>query len=162
MPPRPDLPPEVSAQAQELALRICDRLGVVGMLAVELFWTQDGVLVNELAMRPHNSGHWTIDGAATSQFENHLRAVLDLPLGAPDPVADHTVMVNVLGGDHPDLYSAYLHVLARNPRLHLHLYGKSVRPGRKQGHVTVCGPSLPELLREAHHAADYLTGVVDE
>jgi len=160
--PAPGLPPEVSAQAQELALRICDRLGVVGMLAVELFWTKDGVLVNELAMRPHNSGHWTIDGAATSQFENHLRAVLDLPLGAPDPVADHTVMVNVLGGDHPDLYSAYLHVLARNPRLHLHLYGKSVRPGRKQGHVTVCGPSLPELLHEAHHAADYLTGVVDE
>jgi len=87
------IPRRASAQAQELALRICDRLGVVGMLAVELFWTKDGVLVNELAMRPHNSGHWTIDGAATSQFENHLRAVLDLPLGAPDPVADHTVPI---------------------------------------------------------------------
>lgn len=160
--PAPGLSDAESAEAQELALRISAELGVVGMLAVELFHTEGGILVNELAMRPHNSGHWSIEGATTSQFENHLRAVLDLPLGAPDPVAPHTVMVNVLGGDHPDLYAAYRHVLARQPRLHVHLYGKQVRRGRKQGHVTMAGPDLAELLGEAHHAADYITGVIDE
>ncbi len=160
--PAPGLTAAESAQAQELALRISAELGVVGMLAVELFHTKDGIFVNELAMRPHNSGHWSIDGATTSQFENHLRAVLDLPLGAPDPIAPHTVMVNVLGGDHPDLYAAYRHVLAREPRLRVHLYGKQVRRGRKQGHVTLAGADLEHLLTEAHHAADYITGVIDE
>jgi 5-(carboxyamino)imidazole ribonucleotide synthase len=160
--PAPGLRAEESAAAQELALRISAELDVVGMLAVELFHTKDGILVNELAMRPHNSGHWSIEGATTSQFENHLRAVLDLPLGAPDPVAAHTVMVNVLGGDHPDLYAAYRHVLAREPRLHVHLYGKQVRRGRKQGHVTQLGSNLEHLLVQTHHAADYITGVIDE
>ncbi len=160
--PAPDLSAEESGAAQELALRIAAELDVVGMLAVELFHSEGRVLVNELAMRPHNSGHWSIDGAATSQFENHLRAVLDLPLGAPDPRSHHTVMVNVLGGDAPDLYSAYRHVMARQPRLHVHMYGKQVRRGRKQGHVTIAGPDLEELLTEAHHAADYITGVIDE
>ena len=160
--PAPGLTPQESAAAQELALRIAGELDVVGMLAVEMFHTPAGIVVNELAMRPHNSGHWSIDGAVTSQFENHLRAVLDLPLGAPDPVAEHTVMVNVLGGDHPDLYTAYLHVMARNPRLRVHMYGKDVRRGRKQGHVSVLGDDLAHLLGEAHHAADYITGVIDE
>ena len=102
---------------------------MVGMLAVELFDTPEGVLVNELAMRPHNSGHWSIEGAVTSQFENHLRAVLDLPLGSPAARAPYTVMVNVLGGEHPDMYSAYRHVMARDPGLKVHMYGKDVRPG---------------------------------
>ena len=132
------------------------------MLAVELFDTPDGVLVNELAMRPHNSGHWSIDGAVTSQFENHLRAVLDLPLGSPAATSRWSVMVNVLGGDYPDLYRAYLHCMARDPGLKIHVYGKDVRPGRKVGHVTVCGDDLPDLLRRAHHAADYLTGTITE
>jgi 5-(carboxyamino)imidazole ribonucleotide synthase len=148
--------------AQELALRIAGALDVVGMLAVEMFHTPRSIVVNELAMRPHNSGHWSIDGSVTGQFENHLRAVLDLPLGAPDPLAEHTVMVNVLGGDHPDLNHANKHVMARNPRLRVHMYGKDVRRGRKQGHVTLTGANLPDLLGEAHHAADYITGVIDE
>lgn len=160
--PAPGLSSQESAQAQALALRIAGELDVVGMLAVEMFHTSDGLLVNELAMRPHNSGHWTIEGAVTSQFENHLRAVLDLPLGSPQPTAEHTVMVNVLGGDKPDLYHAYKHVQARDPAIKLHLYGKSVRPGRKQGHVSVSGPDLADLLARAHHAADYITGVIDE
>jgi 5-(carboxyamino)imidazole ribonucleotide synthase len=113
-------------------------------------------------MRPHNSGHWTIEGAVTSQFENHLRAVLDLPLGAPAARAPYTVMVNVLGGEHQDMYSAYRHVMARDPGLKVHMYGKDVRPGRKIGHVTVVGDDLESLLARAHHAADYLTGVIDE
>ena len=160
--PAPDLDPDTALAAQELALRIAGELDVVGMLAVEMFATEHGVLVNELAMRPHNSGHWSIEGAVTSQFENHLRAVLDLPLGDPRPVARWTVMVNVLGGDHPDMYRAYRHVMARDPDLHVHMYGKDVRPGRKIGHVTVSGDDLDDLLERARHAADYLTGVVVE
>jgi 5-(carboxyamino)imidazole ribonucleotide synthase len=160
--PAPGLSGELALRAQELALRIAGDLRVVGMLAVEMFLTDDGVLVNELAMRPHNSGHWTIDGAMTSQFENHLRAVLDLPLGSPAATADCTVMVNVLGGQHPDMYRAYRHCMARDPELHIHMYGKEVRPGRKIGHVTVSGSDPDELLARARHAADYLTGTIDE
>jgi len=160
--PCPGLSDEHALAAQQVALRIAEALDVVGMLAVELFDTPDGVLVNELAMRPHNSGHWSIDGAVTSQFENHLRAVLDLPLGSPTARAPYVVMVNVLGGQHPDMYAAYRHVLARDPGLRVHLYGKDVRPGRKVGHVTVYGSDLESLLTRAHHAADYLTGVIDE
>ena len=111
-------------------------------------------------MRPHNSGHWTIDGSVTSQFEQHLRAVLDLPLGDTRPRARWTVMANVLGGDYPDLYSTYKHVLAHDPALKVHLYGKAVRPGRKIGHVTVCGDDLADLRERARHAADYIQGVV--
>jgi 5-(carboxyamino)imidazole ribonucleotide synthase len=160
--PCPGLSAEHARAAQAAATRIAEHLDVTGMLAVELFDTPAGVLVNELAMRPHNSGHWTIDGAVTSQFENHLRAVLDLPLGSPDARAPFTVMVNVLGGEHPDMYAAYRHVMARDPRLKVHLYGKDVRPGRKVGHVTAYGEDLGSLLARAHHAADYLTGVIDE
>jgi len=161
--PAPDLSPADAAAAQQLALRIAGEFGVTGMLAVELFQATDGrVLVNELAMRPHNSGHWTIDGAVTSQFENHLRAVLDLPLGSPHATSRYAVMVNVLGGDHPDLYAAFKHVMARDPGLHVHLYGKVVRPGRKVGHVTVVGNDLEDLLERARHAAGYLTGTITE
>ena len=160
--PAPGLTDEHATAAQEIALRIAGVLGVTGMMTVELFDTDDGVLVNELAMRPHNSGHWSIDAAVTSQFENHLRAVLDLPLGAPTAIAPYAVMVNVLGADRSDIYPAYLHCLARDPGLHIHMYGKSVRPGRKIGHVTVVGDDLASLLDRAHHAADYLTGAIDE
>ena len=133
------------------------------MLAVELFETRDGrVLVNELAMRPHNTGHWTIDGAATSQFENHLRAVLDLPLGAVRARAPWTVMVNILGGDVGRLYDGYPHVFARDPRLRVHLYGKEVRPGRKVGHVTAYGDDLEQVRARARHAAGWFAGTEPE
>ena len=160
--PAPGLDDARAVQAQELALGIAQALGVVGMLAVELFDTGDALVVNELAMRPHNSGHWSIEGAVTSQFENHLRAVLDLPLGDPRLRAPHAVMVNILGGDVPHLYSAYRHVLARDPGVKVHLYGKEVRPGRKVGHVTVVGDDPEALLARARHAADYFSGRVDE
>ena len=113
-------------------------------------------------MRPHNSGHWSIDGAVTSQFENHLRAILDLPLGSPAPTAKYTVMANILGGDFEDLYQPYLHCLARDPQLKVHLYGKSVKPGRKVGHVNVSGNNWQDLLARARHAADYFTGTITE
>jgi 5-(carboxyamino)imidazole ribonucleotide synthase len=146
-----------------MALRIAEELGVTGVLAVELFEVTDGhgrpaFLVNELAMRPHNSGHWTIDGAVTSQFEQHLRAVLDLPLGDTAPRSPWTVMANVLGGSRAQLYPELDTVLRRDPGLRVHLYGKQVRPGRKIGHVTVCGDDLDELRHRARRAADHLRG----
>ncbi|WP_407077644.1 5-(carboxyamino)imidazole ribonucleotide synthase [Streptomyces sp. SCSIO 30461] len=161
--PAPDLDDELAGQAQQLALRIAKELCVVGHLAVELFETTDGrILVNELAMRPHNSGHWTQDGAVTSQFANHVRAVLDLPLGDPRPRAPWTVMANVLGGDYPDMYAGYLHCMAHDPRLKIHMYGKDVKPGRKVGHVNTYGDDLDDVLERARHAADYLRGTITE
>ena len=165
--PAPGLSDDLAVEAASIALRLAGELGVVGVLAVELFEVErpdgsPGVVVNELAMRPHNSGHWTIDGAVTSQFEQHLRAVLDLPLGDPRPRAPWTVMANVLGGDYPDLYRSYLHVMARDPGVKVHLYGKEVRPGRKIGHVTVCGTDLADVRARARHAADFIQGVIDE
>ena len=155
--PAPGLSEELALQAQELALRLADELGVVGVLAVELFETPAGLLVNELAMRPHNSGHWTIEGARTSQFENHLRAVLDYPMGATTATAPWVAMANVLGGaGEPDL-DHRLHLLfGRDPGLKVHLYGKQIRPGRKIGHVTALGDDLPDVRARARAGADFL------
>ncbi len=164
--PAPDLDADLAAQAQQLALSIAGELGVTGILAVELFETADGrILINELAMRPHNTGHWSQDGAVTSQFENHLRAVLDLPLGSPETRGDWTVMVNILGSADPDvghLYDGYPHALARDPRLRVHLYGKELRPGRKVGHVNAYGDDLDEVLERARHAAAWFRGDLGE
>ncbi|MFY7067917.1 5-(carboxyamino)imidazole ribonucleotide synthase [Nocardiopsis changdeensis] len=156
--PAPGLPEEKATRAQQLAIEIAHALDVTGVLAVELFETADGVVVNELAMRPHNSGHWTIEGARTSQFEQHLRAVLDLPLGSPRTNAPYTVMANLLGGEDPEVYRRYLHVMAADPEIKIHFYGKDVRPGRKIGHVTVTGDDHRDLLERARAAADYLRG----
>ncbi len=142
-------------------MTVAGSLEVTGVLAVELFETTDGrVLVNELAMRPHNTGHWTQDGAVTSQFENHLRAVLDLPLGTPHAREPWTVMVNILGGQAGTghLYDGYPHALARDPRLRVHLYGKELRPGRKVGHVNAYGADLEDCLERARHAAAWFAG----
>ena len=162
--PAPDLGDDVASGAQRLALRLAAELGVVGVLAVELFETTDGaLLVNELAMRPHNSGHWTMDGARTSQFEQHLRAVLDYPLGDTDAIAPVTVMANVLGApQQPDMTvdERLHHLFARMPDARVHLYGKAERPGRKVGHINFLGADLTELakLRErAELAAHWLS-----
>ena len=163
--PAPELDPALAITAQQVALRIAGALDVIGVLAVEMFETSGGVLVNELAMRPHNTGHWSQDGAVTSQFENHLRAVLDLPLGSPAPRAPWTVMVNILGPQHRDvgrLYDGYPHALARDPALRVHLYGKQLRPGRKLGHVNAYGDDLTECLERARHAAAWFRGDLGE
>ncbi|HET6878504.1 MAG TPA: 5-(carboxyamino)imidazole ribonucleotide synthase [Jatrophihabitans sp.] len=158
--PAPGLSVELGEQAQALALRVASELGVVGVLAVELFETADGLVVNELAMRPHNSAHWTIEGARTSQFEQHLRAVLDYPLGATGPTAPVTVMANLLAG--PDdvepksIDERIHHCFARWPDVKLHLYGKQFRPGRKVGHVTAQGSDLDVVRARANAAAQYL------
>jgi 5-(carboxyamino)imidazole ribonucleotide synthase len=158
--PAPGLAPARAEAAQRLAIDLATALDVVGVLAVELFETADGLLVNELAMRPHNSAHWTIEGARTSQFEQHLRAVLDYPLGDPSPTAPVTVMANVLGGndDHPmSLDERLHHLFAEVPDARVHLYGKRIRPGRKIGHVTVLGDDLDRVRARATRAARWLS-----
>ena len=162
--PAPDLSEELAARAEQLGLRIAEELGVVGVLAVELFETTDGALmVNELAMRPHNSGHWTMNGAVTSQFEQHLRAVLDYPLGDTRAVAPVTVMANVLGAPVAPVMSMderLHHLFGRIPEAHVHLYGKDERPGRKIGHVNVLGSDRDRVagVRErAERAAHWLS-----
>src|SRR5262249_18938752 len=160
--PAPGLDPDLAAQAQSLALKLAADLGVVGVLAVELFDTAGGLVVNELAMRPHNSGHWTIEGARTSQFEQHLRAVLDYPLGATDLTAPAAVMASVLGwpAGGRGIDERVHHLLARWPDVKVHLYGKAVRPGRKVGHVTALGDDPAEVAGRATAAARYLAAGV--
>ncbi len=140
---------------ESIAVRIAEELDVTGVLAVELFQTADDrVLINELAMRPHNTGHWSIDGATTSQFEQHLRAVLDLPLGATGMHAPAAVMVNVLGGpEDGDLAARYPGALEAFPEAKYHFYGKAPRPGRKVGHVTVLGEHLDDVVYRTRAAA---------
>lgn len=156
--PAPGLPEDRALAAQQLAIDIATQLGVVGLLAVELFETDEGLVVNELAMRPHNSGHWTIEGARTSQFEQHLRAVLDYPMGETSLTAPVVVMANVLGG--PDggmpLDERLHHLFAQDPGVKVHLYGKRSRPGRKIGHVTVLGDDLEQVRARAARAASWL------
>lgn len=165
--PAPGLDPALAAAAVDVATRIAEGLDVTGVLAVEMFeYPADDdagtrIAVNELAMRPHNSGHWTIDGAVTSQFEQHLRAVLDLPLGPTDPRAPVSVMVNLLGSELPDPGAALGDVLARCPGARVELYGKEVRPGRKLGHVTVYGEDLESVRAEARTAVALLRGEDD-
>jgi 5-(carboxyamino)imidazole ribonucleotide synthase len=161
--PAPGLPANVGAAVEQLGLRLATELGVVGVMAVELFETTDGViLVNELAMRPHNSGHWTMDGANTSQFEQHLRAVLDYPLGATAPTVPVTVMANVLGAARMPTMAMderVHHLFARMPEARVHLYGKAERPGRKIGHVNILGgaqgsPDDPDYVADVRERAE--------
>jgi 5-(carboxyamino)imidazole ribonucleotide synthase len=161
--PAPGLSPDRVHEAQDLALRIASTLDVTGLLAVELFETDTGLLVNELAMRPHNSGHWTMDGARTSQFEQHLRAVLDYPLGRTDMIAPACVMANVLGASElpemgPD--ERLHHLFARYPEARVHLYGKQERPGRKLGHVNFTGERVEDLRNRALLSAHWLSHAV--
>ena len=165
--PAPGLSPELAAQATEIALRIAGGLDVIGVLAVEMSEGAPSaaglptVVVDGLAMRPHDCGNWTIDGAVTSQFEQYLRAILDLPLGDPRPRVQRSATVTVLAGDYPDLYRSYLHVMARDPGVKVHLDGQTVRQGGVVGHVTVCGNDLDDVRGRARHAADFIAGVID-
>ncbi|WP_231928100.1 5-(carboxyamino)imidazole ribonucleotide synthase [Devriesea agamarum] len=151
--PAPKLETAVHQRIADLARALADDLGVEGMLAVELFELPDGrVVIVELAMRPHNSGHWSMDGAVTGQFEQHLRAVLDLPLGDTSLRSDVNVMVNLLGDEGTDVVAGRQRAMQTDPGVKIHLYGKEVRPGRKLGHVTVSGSDLDDALHRAHAA----------
>lgn len=152
--PAPNISSELIAEAVKIAKLISESLGVTGNLAVEMFETTDGkLLVNELAMRPHNSGHFTIEGSVTSQFEQHLRAVLNLPLGKTDSLKPVAVMANLLGvSDSKDFMDNYEKVMSEFPQVKIHSYGKAPRLGRKLGHVTVCGDDLASCLSQAEAA----------
>lgn len=156
--PAPNASAETMASTVEIARKVAEGIGVTGVLAVELFEARDGrILINELAMRPHNSGHVTMEGAVTSQFEQHIRAVLDLPLGSPKPRAKHAVMVNLLGVDDKNNFvQAYDKALEAHPEAKVHVYGKSARAGRKMGHVTVVSDDSSHALAEATAAAAVL------
>ena len=145
--------PRRAEEARRLGLRIAEAIDLAGVLAVELFDTGDELLINELACRPHNSGHWTIEGAATSQFANHLRAVLDWPLGDTTALAPAVVTVNVLGRSDGFDPAAGLQTALAVPGAAVHLYGKAARPGRKLGHVTVLGDDVDEVRERARAAA---------
>ena len=158
--PAPGASDELTQRAQDLALTVAEQLGVVGVLAVELFETDAGLVVNELAMRAHNSAHWTIEGSRTSQFEQHLRAVLDYPLGTTELTAPAVVMANVLGAASEPamrLDERLHHLFARFPQAKVHLYGKSERPGRKVGHLTMLGERMSEVREQAALAAAWLS-----
>src|SRR5262249_28442657 len=171
--PAPGLAAGRAREAQRMALELAAELGVTGLLAVELFESQGELLVNELAMRPHNSGHWTIEGARTSQSDRHRRAVRDLPLGDPRMAAPQVAMANVFGAGTsggspradtagPDIFARYEHVMAADPGVKVHLYGKQVRPGRKIGHVTALGGDMAGLRAPARRAAAYLATGTEE
>lgn len=153
--PAPAATERLSRVAEQIGRTIAEGLGVTGMLAVELFETDDErILVNELAMRPHNSGHWGQDGAVTGQFEQHLRAVVDLPLGSTAPRAAWSVMVNILGGPAEGTLDArFAAAMAEHPTAKIHTYGKAPRPGRKVGHVNVSGDDLDDAVYVARAAA---------
>ncbi|WP_255998020.1 5-(carboxyamino)imidazole ribonucleotide synthase [Corynebacterium sp. CCUG 71335] len=157
--PAPNMAPEMATYCQELAMNVAEELGVTGVLAVELFADGDEVIVNELAMRPHNTGHWTQNGCVTSQFEQHVRAVLDWPLGSVEMTAPFTVMVNTLGGETEPaepMEERVAEVMRRYPEAKVHLYGKGYRPGRKMGHVNVSGHELATVLETAKAAAEII------
>ncbi|OCF85029.1 5-(carboxyamino)imidazole ribonucleotide synthase, partial [Nocardia brasiliensis] len=162
--PAPDLDDDLAAQAETLALHLAKELGVVGAMAVELFETHDGeLLINELAMRPHNSGHWGMDGARTGQFEQHLRAVLDYPLGDTSPLAPVTVMANILGAAEAPAMTMderLHHLFARMPDAKVHLYGKGERPDRKIGHINILGDDVAEVREKAERAAQWMSRAV--
>jgi 5-(carboxyamino)imidazole ribonucleotide synthase len=163
--PIPDISADLSSQIVQIALKIAQGIDLVGVMAVEMFVVGERLVINELALRPHNSGHWSIEGSVTNQFEQHLRAVLDLPLGDTSLVASFAVMGNVIGIESDkssDLYRPYLHLMARTPSLKIHQYMKELRPGRKVAHVTLLGDDLLHLRSEVSHAVDYLSGAIDE
>ena len=160
--PATSISSDVAESAQRLALEVANEVGVVGVMAIEMFVKAGELFINELAMRPHNSGHWTIEGSRTSQFEQHLRAILDLPLGDPTMTSRYAVMGNILGGEKTNMYRPYLHLMARNPDLKFHQYQKEVRLGRKIGHVTALGDDLVQLTTDVQHARQYMSGEIDE
>jgi len=152
--PAPDLAPGIQEEAERYIRALLNELDYVGVLTLELFETEDGLLANEMAPRVHNSGHWSIEGAVTSQFENHIRAICGHPLGSVAP-RGLSCMINIIGeqGDTNRILSL--------PYAHLHLYGKTERPGRKLGHVNILADSYEELVWRVRNCAQFLPGAPD-
>jgi phosphoribosylaminoimidazole carboxylase (NCAIR synthetase) len=160
--PAPDLTTALQEKAQKLAMDLSAQLGAVGVIAVEMSVKNHDVSVVNVKMHPHDSGNWTIDGSITTQYEQHLRAILDLPLGDPSMTATYVVTGNFYCGDKPNMYRPYLHLMARAPALKFHQYKKSGAPGELMGHITLAGTELPKIIEEIEHALQYLQGEIDE
>lgn len=160
--PAPLITSEVSASAAELALTLADRLGLVGVMTVRMSCKGGQLSLLNLVMQPEIYGHWSIEGSVTSQYEQHLRAILDLPLGDPSMSAPYAVMGTVIGGDKSDMYRPYLHLMARSPELKVHQYMNEVAPGQTVAHLTAVGDDLAHLQEIIEHARDYMSGVIDE
>lgn len=158
--PAPGLSEDLMRAATAAAVQVATELDVTGVMAAELFevpGSAAGFMVNEFAMRPHNSGHWTQDGSVTSQFEQHLRAVANLPLGDTSLKSDYALMKNFLGGENQDIFGVYPQVLGNYPAAKIHFYGKEPKPGRKIGHINMIGSNLPTMRQQATAAAHLLT-----
>jgi 5-(carboxyamino)imidazole ribonucleotide synthase len=160
--PVPQLSQDLSERVQKIALEIAEIVGLVGVAAVKMLVKQEEIFVNDLAMGLHDLGLWTIEGARTSQFEQHLRAVLDLPLGDPTMTAPIAVVGNLVAGRKIDMYRPYLHLMARTPALKFHQYRNEMSLGSKVGHITLLGDRLEDLTSEIQHAIDYISGEIDE
>jgi len=160
--PVPQLSQDLSERVQKIALEIAEIVGLVGVAAVKMLVKQEEIFVNDLAMGLHDLGLWTIEGARTSQCEQHLRAVLDLPLGDPTMTAPIAVVGNLVAGRKIDMYRPYLHLMARTPALKFHQYRNEVSLGSKVGHITLLGDRLEDLTSEIQHAIDYISGEIDE
>ena len=160
--PTPQLTSALQEKAQKIALDLSAQLGAVGVIAVEMSVKEEEVFVVNVHMHPHDSGNWTIDGSVTTQYEQHLRAILDLPLGDPSMTATYVVTGNFYCGDKPNMYRPYLHLMARTPALKFHQYKNSGEPGELMGHITLAGDDLPKIIEEIEHALQYLQGEIDE
>ena len=160
--PAPSITSELSASAAELALTLADRVGLVGVMTVEMICKSGQLSPLKLVMQPEIYGHWSIEGSVTSQYEQHLRAVLDLPLGDPSMTAPYAVTGTVIGRNKSDMYRPYLHLMARNPELKFHQYMNEVAPGKVVGHLTAVGDDLVHLQEIIEHACSYMSGEIDE
>jgi phosphoribosylaminoimidazole carboxylase (NCAIR synthetase) len=160
--PVPHMSTQMNEQAQKIALDTAAKVKLIGVMEVQILVKNEELLVNKLVMHPSTSGYWSIDASRTSQFEQHLRAILDLPLGDPSMTNDFAVMGNIVGKNKTDMYRPYLHLMARNPSLKFHMYSKHVRPGLEVGHINAFGKDLAELQSEIEHAVDYMSGEIDE
>jgi 5-(carboxyamino)imidazole ribonucleotide synthase len=160
--PAPHLSDVLQEKTQQLALDYSAAVGAVGVIAVEIsIKTEEAIVVNA-QMHPHSSGNWTVDGSVTNQYEQHLRAILDLPLGDPSMLAKYVVTGNFYCGDKPNMYRPYLHLMARTPALKFHQYKNSSVPGELMGHITLAGNDLSKLVEEIEHALEYMQGQIDE
>ena len=160
--PAPQLSNALQEKAQKLAMDLSAQLGAVGVIAVEMSVKDDNVSVVNVNLQPDSSGNWTVDGSVTNQYEQHLRAILDLPLGDPAMSAPFIVTGNFYCGDKPNMYRPYLHLMARTPALKFHQYKNSAVPGEVMGHITLAGNNLAKLVEEIEHALQYLQGEIDE
>ena len=160
--PAPQLTGAMLEKAQKLALDFSAQLGAVGVLAVEVSVKDDDISVVNVNLHPDSSGNWTVDGSVTNQYEQHLRAILDLPLGDPSMTATYAVTGNFYSGNKPNMYRPYLHLMARTPALKFHQYKNSGAPGELMGHITLAGDDLPKIIEEIEHALQYLQGEIDE